>query len=97
MNTEQKFIREPEKMLPVRKEVDVLVVGGGPSGITSAMAAAEDGLKVTLLESRSFVGGNMTIGLPILGFLGQTTRIRTIYTIHTGHIHPNFPLAQTRN
>src|SRR5690606_6805603 len=37
----------------------------------AALAAAEDGLSVTLVESRSFVGGNMTIGLPILGFLGQ--------------------------
>lgn len=64
-------IREAAKELPIRKEVDVLVIGGGPSGIMAAMAAAEDGLKVMLVESRSFVGGNMTIGLPILGFLGQ--------------------------
>jgi len=57
--------------LPVRDSVDVLVVGGGPSGIIAAIAAAESGLKVLLIENRSFVGGNMTIGLPILGFLGQ--------------------------
>ena len=64
-------ITEAARELPVRNEVDVLVVGGGPSGIMAAMAAAEDGAKVMLIESRSFVGGNMTIGLPILGFLGQ--------------------------
>jgi hypothetical protein len=64
-------ICEPQRTIPVSKEVDVLVVGGGPSGITAAIAAAEDGLKVALLESRSFVGGNMTIGLPVLGFLSQ--------------------------
>lgn len=64
-------INEPAREIPVRTQVDVLVVGGGPSGITAAMAAAEDGLNVLLIESRSFVGGNMTIGLPILGFLGQ--------------------------
>ncbi|WP_262249335.1 FAD-dependent oxidoreductase [Parapedobacter soli] len=67
----KKKITEPTRELEVRKEVDVLVIGGGPSGIIAAQAAAEDGLKVTLVESRSFVGGNMTIGLPILGFLGQ--------------------------
>ncbi len=67
----QKTITEPAREIQVRKEVDVLVVGGGPSGITAALAAVEDGLNVLLLESRSFLGGNMTIGLPILGFLGQ--------------------------
>ncbi|WP_025763601.1 FAD-dependent oxidoreductase [Dyadobacter tibetensis] len=70
MNSIQSVL-EPARELPVRKEVDVLVVGGGPSGIIAAQAAAEDGLSVTLIDSRSFVGGNMTIGLPILGFLGQ--------------------------
>ena len=66
-----KTIKEASKELPVRKETDILVVGGGPSGLIAAQAAAEDGLSVTLIESRSFVGGNMTIGLPVLGFLGQ--------------------------
>lgn len=65
------MITEPSRELPVRMKVDVLVVGGGPAGIIAAQAAAEDGLKVALIDSRSFVGGNMTIGLPVLGFLGQ--------------------------
>jgi len=71
MEKEMKSIIEPERKLPVRMSVDVLVVGGGPSGIIAAQAAAEDGLSVALVESRSFLGGNLTIGLPILGFLGQ--------------------------
>ncbi|RYZ19515.1 MAG: FAD-dependent oxidoreductase, partial [Chitinophagaceae bacterium] len=66
-----KTVFEPGRDIPVMKETDVLVVGGGPSGLMAAMAAVEDGLNVTLIESRSFLGGNMTIGLPILGFLGQ--------------------------
>lgn len=65
------YFTEAEKPLPVRMEVDILIVGGGPAGIIAALAAAEDGLKVALIENRSFLGGNMTIGLPILGFLGQ--------------------------
>lgn len=66
-----KAIMEPARQTPVRMEVDVLVVGGGPAGIIAAQAASGEGVRVALIDNRSFVGGNMTIGLPILGFLGQ--------------------------
>jgi len=64
-------ISEPSRTTPIGVAFDVLVIGGGPAGLIAACAAAEDGLKVGLIENRSFVGGNMTIGLPVLGFLGQ--------------------------
>ena len=64
-------IHEPAREIPVRASVDILVVGGGPSGVMAAYAAARKGNhKVMLLESRGFLGGNLTIGLPILAFLG---------------------------
>ena len=66
-----KTIIEPAREIAVRQEVDVLVVGGGPSGIMAAQAAAADGLKVMLVESRGYLGGNLTIGLPILSYLGR--------------------------
>ena len=60
---------EPQRELPVRAEVDILVVGGGPSGIMAARAAARKGHKVLLIESRGYLGGNLTLGLPILAYL----------------------------
>ena len=65
------FYTEPSREIPVRANVDILVVGGGPAGLMAARAAAKDGkCRVMLLESRGFLGGNLTIGLPILAFLG---------------------------
>lgn len=66
-----KTISEPAREIPVRREVDVLVVGGGPAGIMAAEAAAKGGASTMLIESRGFLGGNLAIGLPILGFLGR--------------------------
>jgi sarcosine oxidase subunit alpha len=36
---------------------DVCVIGGGPAGMSAALAAAEQGLRVILLESRPWPGG----------------------------------------
>lgn len=42
-------------------EVDVLVIGAGGAGLTSAITAAENGASVILLEKLPFVGGNTQI------------------------------------
>ena len=69
---DMKTIHEEARDIPVRDEVDVLVVGAGPAGIMAAQSAAlVKGTKVMLLDSRGYRGGNMTIGLPLLGFLGR--------------------------
>lgn len=49
-----------EKKIEISKEVDVLVVGGGPAGIGAAVSAAREGNSVLLLEKRAFLGGNIT-------------------------------------
>lgn len=51
------------RSIPVRHEVDVLVVGGGPSGCAAAWAAAQSGQKVLLLEGHSCLGGLGTAGM----------------------------------
>lgn len=39
-------------------ETEVLVIGGGGAGFSSAITAAQAGAKVTLIEKSSFLGGN---------------------------------------
>ena len=46
-------------------QMDVLVVGGGPSGTAAAAAAAREGADVTLLERYNHLGGLSTGGLVI--------------------------------
>lgn len=41
----------------IQNEVDVIVFGAGPAGITAAITAAREGQKVTLIESKSVIGG----------------------------------------
>ena len=50
----------PQKSIPLREQVQVLVVGGGPAGVGAAVAAARMGMKTMLLEKRGFLGGNVT-------------------------------------
>ena len=54
-----------QMMLSVQKKYacDVLVVGGGPAGVTAAIAAAREGADVLLLEQGGFCGGMATRGL----------------------------------
>lgn len=51
------FIEEEEKSIPILEQVDVLVVGGGPSGIAAAMGAAREGVKTMLVERYGCFGG----------------------------------------
>ncbi len=44
-------------------EADVIVAGGGPAGIAAALAAAQAGAKVILVERYGFLGGTATAAL----------------------------------
>lgn len=58
-------VHEPGREIPVYRQCDVLVVGGGPSGTAAAAAAAREGADVCLLERYNHLGGLSTGGLVI--------------------------------
>ncbi len=68
MKCNTKVIIEEKKGISVAKEVDVVVVGGGPAGISAAIASARNGARTLLIERYGFLGGNAALGLPFLGF-----------------------------
>jgi hypothetical protein len=58
-------VQEPAREIPLFATTDVLVVGGGPSGTTAAVAAARLGAHVILAERYNHLGGLSTGGLVI--------------------------------
>jgi 2-polyprenyl-6-methoxyphenol hydroxylase-like FAD-dependent oxidoreductase len=58
-----KTIKEPARDIKIWREADVVVVGGGPGGIASAISAARTGAKTVLIERYGHLGGMATGGL----------------------------------
>jgi len=55
-------------------KTQVLVLGGGAGGVGAAISAAREGVETILVDRQGFLGGNMTIGLPLLAFLDAQGR-----------------------
>jgi len=58
-----KTVAEAAREVPVIRETDVIVVGGGPGGTAAAVSAARAGAKTILLERYGHLGGMATGGL----------------------------------
>lgn len=43
---------------PIKKKYDVIVVGGGMSGLCAAIASARNGAHTAIIQERSVFGGN---------------------------------------
>jgi hypothetical protein len=64
---------EPSREIPIARDTDVIVVGGGPAGLAAAIAAARAGAQTTLVERFGYLGGTATASLMacINGFRNQ--------------------------
>jgi hypothetical protein len=50
-------LSEPARQTPLWGDYEVVVLGGGPAGITAAVAAGRSGRKTILIEAYGFLGG----------------------------------------
>ena len=84
-------------------EADLVVLGAGPAGLSAAITAAENGLKVILLEKTSVSGGCAKYGMGPLA-IGSTyqaeqginldlTQLVSEFSEYT-HFRTNLPLVQ---
>lgn len=60
------YLVEKEKQIQITGEFDVIVLGGGPSGVSAAVSASRLGAKTALVERYGHLGGQATGGLVIL-------------------------------
>ena len=68
-NNLKSFITEPKKKIEVIDTCEVLVVGGGPAGLSASIAASRAGCKVILIERYGCFGGVITtVGMETLGW-----------------------------
>jgi hypothetical protein len=73
------FIVEPQRKTSILGEYDVIVLGGGPAGLTAAAAAGRAGRKVLLIERHGFLGG--------MGTAAGVTNFCGLYAnVHSEHV-----------
>lgn len=75
------YIKESSKKIPILAKTDVLVVGGGPAGISAALAAAREGVDTLLVERYGCFGGVITQAM-----VGTVAWYRYAKTIDAGGI-----------
>jgi len=80
-----KYIEEPDRKVPILAETDVLVIGGGPAGISAALAAAREGVATMIIERYGYFGGIITQSM-----IGTIAWYRYAKTVDAGGIGLEF-------
>jgi len=80
-----KDIEEPSKKIPVMAETDVLVIGGGPAGLSAAVAAAREDVNTMLVERYGCFGGVITQTM-----IGAIAWYRYAKTVESGGLGMEF-------
>ena len=60
------ILTRPEARVPVVATADVVVVGGGPAGISAAVSAARNGASAVLMERYPYLGGLASGGMVLV-------------------------------
>lgn len=63
---QEQFLQDTASRVPVAARADVVVVGGGPAGMSAAVAAARNGAEVILLERYNHLGGLASGGMVLV-------------------------------
>lgn len=87
-----------QKKIEIYKKYQVIVCGGGPSGLIAAIAAARCGVSVALIERYGYLGGMATVGMvaPISEFMHNGELISTGIPYEFVNNIPNGTLCSPR-
>lgn len=100
IDASRSVVEESPRRTPVAAAVDVLVVGGGPTGVGAALAAASEGAKTLLVERHGMLGGMWTAGLlnplfePLRGWWVERL-VSRLREAGGWRDHPKFPVFDT--